>query len=43
LDCDVAYDVTTVAEQAKRYPAFAEYAEKTRRVIPVVELVPVGS
>jgi deazaflavin-dependent oxidoreductase (nitroreductase family) len=28
------------AEQAKRYPGFAEYAEKTSRVIPVVELVP---
>ena|ERR1700722_9626063 len=28
------------AEQAKRYPGFAEYQEKTQRVIPVVELVP---
>jgi len=28
------------AEQAKRYPGFAEYQEKTKRVIPVVELVP---
>ena len=27
------------AEQARRYPGFAEYQEKTRRVIPVVELV----
>lgn len=27
------------AEQAKRYPVFAEYQEKTDRVIPVVELV----
>ena len=26
------------AEQARRYPGFAEYAEKTSRVIPVVEL-----
>jgi deazaflavin-dependent oxidoreductase (nitroreductase family) len=26
------------AEQAKRYPGFAEYQEKTTRVIPVVEL-----
>jgi deazaflavin-dependent oxidoreductase (nitroreductase family) len=26
------------AEQAKRYPGFAEYQEKTSRVIPVVEL-----
>lgn len=28
------------AEQARRYPGFAEYAEKTSRVIPVVELNP---
>lgn len=28
------------AEQARRYPGFAEYQEKTDRVIPVVELVP---
>lgn len=27
-------------EQARRYPGFAEYQEKTSRVIPVVELVP---
>lgn len=27
-------------EQARRYPGFAEYQEKTDRVIPVVELVP---
>ena len=26
------------AEQARRYPGFAEYQEKTDRVIPVVEL-----
>lgn len=26
------------AEQAKRYPGFAEYQEKTARIIPVVEL-----
>ncbi len=26
-------------EQATRYPGFAEYQQKTRRVIPVVELV----
>jgi len=26
-------------EQARRYPGFAEYQEKTSRVIPVVELV----
>jgi deazaflavin-dependent oxidoreductase (nitroreductase family) len=26
------------AEQARRYPGFAEYQAKTRRVIPVVEL-----
>lgn len=26
------------AEQARRYPGFAEYQEKTARVIPVVEL-----
>ena len=28
------------AEQAGRYPGFAEYQEKTDRVIPVVELIP---
>ena len=28
------------AEQALRYPGFAEYEQKTQRVIPVVELVP---
>ena len=28
------------AEQARRYPGFAEYQAKTSRVIPVVELVP---
>jgi deazaflavin-dependent oxidoreductase (nitroreductase family) len=28
------------AEQARRYPGFAEYQEKTSRVIPVIELVP---
>ena len=27
------------AEQARRYPGFAEYQEKTDRVIPVVELI----
>jgi deazaflavin-dependent oxidoreductase (nitroreductase family) len=27
------------AEQAGRYPGFAEYQEKTERIIPVVELV----
>ena len=27
------------SEQARRYPGFAEYQEKTDRVIPVVELV----
>ena len=30
------------AEQAGRYPGFAEYAEKTSRVIPVVELARQG-
>jgi deazaflavin-dependent oxidoreductase (nitroreductase family) len=29
------------AEQARRYPGFAEYEAKTTRVIPVVELQPV--
>ena len=29
------------AEQAKRYPGFAEYEEKTTRTIPVVALTPV--
>jgi deazaflavin-dependent oxidoreductase (nitroreductase family) len=28
------------SEQAKRYPGFAEYQQKTERVIPVVELIP---
>jgi deazaflavin-dependent oxidoreductase (nitroreductase family) len=28
------------AEQAKRYPGFAEYEAKTSRVIPVVALIP---
>jgi deazaflavin-dependent oxidoreductase (nitroreductase family) len=27
------------AEQAKRYPGFAEYQEKTSRTIPVVEII----
>jgi len=31
------------AEQARRYPGFAEYQEKTSRLIPVVELVRVDS
>jgi deazaflavin-dependent oxidoreductase (nitroreductase family) len=31
------------AEQARRYPGFAEYQEKTTRVIPVVALVPTGA
>ena len=30
---------TVYAKQAHLYPGFAEYAEKTSRVIPVVELV----
>lgn len=30
------------AEQAKRYPGFAEYERKTRRTIPVLGLHPVG-
>lgn len=29
-------------EQAQRYPGFAEYQEKTTRVIPVVELIRKG-
>lgn len=29
-------------EQSRRYPGFAEYQQKTSRVIPVVELTPVG-
>ena len=28
------------AEQARRYPGFAEYQQKTDRVIPVVALIP---
>ncbi len=30
------------AEQARRYPGFAEYEQKTSRIIPVVELFPKG-
>ena len=30
------------AEQARRYPGFAEYEQKTSRVIPVIELIPEG-
>lgn len=30
------------AEQARRYPGFAEYEKKTDRVIPVVALTPVS-
>ena len=30
------------SEQARRYPGFAEYEQKTSRVIPVVELIPKG-
>jgi deazaflavin-dependent oxidoreductase (nitroreductase family) len=28
------------AEQARRYPGFAEYQQKTQRVIPVIQLTP---
>ncbi len=31
------------AEQAARYPGFAEYQRKTSRTIPVLALVPVGA
>ncbi len=30
------------SEQARRYSGFAEYEQKTSRVIPVVELIPKG-
>ena len=30
------------AEQGRRYPGFAEYQEKTSRIIPVVEIVSKG-
>jgi deazaflavin-dependent oxidoreductase (nitroreductase family) len=30
------------SEQARRYPGFAEYEQKTSRVIPVVDLIPKG-
>jgi deazaflavin-dependent oxidoreductase (nitroreductase family) len=30
------------AEQARRYPGFAEYEQMTSRVIPVVEIIPNG-
>ncbi len=33
---------TIYTEQARRYPGFAEYQEKTDRVIPVVELIRAG-
>ncbi|MGN5380764.1 nitroreductase/quinone reductase family protein [Streptomyces lasalocidi] len=33
---------TAYAEQAGRYPGFAGYQRKTRRVIPVVALIPTG-
>ncbi|GAB7070516.1 nitroreductase family deazaflavin-dependent oxidoreductase [Mycobacterium hodleri] len=36
-DRDVTY-----AEQAKRYPGFADYQRKTTRVIPVFALIPRG-
>jgi deazaflavin-dependent oxidoreductase (nitroreductase family) len=34
--------VRIYAEQARRYPGFAEYEQKTSRIIPVVELIPKG-
>lgn len=36
---DAAQRDAVYAEQAQRYPGFAEYQEKTSRVIPVVELI----
>lgn len=30
------------AEQARRYPGFADYQRKTERIIPVIALTPVG-
>jgi deazaflavin-dependent oxidoreductase (nitroreductase family) len=36
-DRDVKY-----AEQAKRYPGFADYQRKTTRTIPVIALIPRG-
>jgi len=30
------------AEQARRYAGFAEYEQKTSRIIPVVEIIPQG-
>lgn len=36
-DRDVKY-----AEQAKRYPGFADYQRKTTRTIPVIALIPKG-
>jgi deazaflavin-dependent oxidoreductase (nitroreductase family) len=30
------------AEQARRYPGFAEYERKTTRTIPVLALLPIG-
>ncbi|MFK0152010.1 nitroreductase family deazaflavin-dependent oxidoreductase [Streptomyces sp. NPDC090499] len=33
---------TAFAEQARRYPGFAAYQRRTRRVIPVVALIPTG-
>ncbi|MEV7089496.1 nitroreductase family deazaflavin-dependent oxidoreductase [Streptomyces sp. NPDC093085] len=34
---------THFAEQAHRYPGFADYQRKTDRVIPVIALVPTGA
>ncbi|MFJ5222487.1 nitroreductase family deazaflavin-dependent oxidoreductase [Streptomyces sp. NPDC088400] len=33
---------TAFAEQARRYPGFADYQSKTERVIPVIALIPLG-
>jgi deazaflavin-dependent oxidoreductase (nitroreductase family) len=33
---------TYFAEQARRYPGFAGYQEKTDRIIPVIALTPLG-
>jgi deazaflavin-dependent oxidoreductase (nitroreductase family) len=34
---------TVYDEQVRRFPGFGEYQDKTKRVIPVVELTPQGS
>jgi deazaflavin-dependent oxidoreductase (nitroreductase family) len=43
VDLQGAERDTNYAEQARRYPGFADYQRKTERVIPVIALVPTGT